>query len=165
VKKGAAAVTETDMEAIITMMGRVEDFEQVDSEYASSATASAGAATATEETVFTRTTGTRPRGRLYRDTNDKILGGVCSGIAHYFGIDPAIVRIILALLVFGAGTGIFLYLILWIFVPKRPLETAVQKRFFRNPDDRIIGGVCGGLAAYFNKDAWTFASSSSLRCC
>jgi phage shock protein PspC (stress-responsive transcriptional regulator) len=156
VKKGAAAVTEADTEAIINMMGRVEDFEQVDgNEHSSASAASATGAAAAEEPINTRSTGTRPRGRLYRDTNDKILGGVCSGIAHYFGIDPAIVRIILVLLVFGAGTGIFLYLILWIFVPKRPLETTVSKRFFRNPDDRIIGGVAGGIAAYFNKDAWT----------
>jgi phage shock protein PspC (stress-responsive transcriptional regulator) len=159
VKKGAAAVTEADMDTIINMMGRVEDFEEVDgTDYTNTTTASAaGASTAAaDESVFTRTTGSKPRGRLYRDTNDKILGGVCSGIAHYFGVDPTIIRIILLILVFGAGTGIFLYLLLWIFVPKRPLEPTVSKRFFRNPDDRIIGGVAGGLAAYFNKDAWTF---------
>ncbi|RYY94288.1 MAG: PspC domain-containing protein, partial [Chitinophagaceae bacterium] len=158
VKKGAQAVTEADMALIIDTMGRVEDFEEVEGEGTATAAASAtGSSNATaEESVFTRTTGYKPRGRLYRDTNDKILGGVCSGIANYFSIDPAIVRIILVLLVFGAGTGIFLYLLLWIFLPKRPLATnTVAKRFFRNPDDRIIGGVAGGIGAYFNKDAWT----------
>ncbi|RYZ22257.1 MAG: PspC domain-containing protein [Chitinophagaceae bacterium] len=154
VKKGAAAVTEADMESIINTMGRLEDFEEVDGD--SGTASAAGASAGTTDSAFTRVTGVKPRGRLYRDTNDKILGGVCSGIAHYFGIDPAIVRIILAILVFGAGTGIFLYLLLWVFVPKRPLEPTISKRFFRNPEDRIIGGVCGGLAAYFNKDAWTF---------
>ncbi|GAA4338673.1 PspC domain-containing protein [Flaviaesturariibacter amylovorans] len=157
VKKGAPAVSEADMALIIDTMGRVEDFEEVEGETAGASTASGTAsAAAEEESVFSRTTGYKPRGRLYRDSNDKILGGVCSGIANYFSIDPAIVRIILVLLVFGAGTGILLYLLLWIFLPKRPLaNNTVAKRFFRNPDDRIIGGVAGGIAAYFNKDAWT----------
>jgi len=152
VKKGAPAITEADMEVILNTMGRVEDFEQAD---AAESGAAAGTTTAEEASPFSRVTGMKPRGRMYRDSNDKIIGGVAAGVANYFGIDPAIVRIILVLLVFGGGSGILLYLLLWIFLPKKPLEPTVAKRFFRNPEDRIIGGVAGGLAAYFNKDAWT----------
>ncbi|MGN6568465.1 MAG: PspC domain-containing protein [Flavipsychrobacter sp.] len=55
--------------------------------------------------------------RLYRNPYDKILGGVCSGIASYFDIDPTIVRLIFALLLFGAGIGFVAYIVAWIVIP------------------------------------------------
>lgn len=151
VKKGAAAVTETDMTEIINSMGRIEDFEEAD----------AGEPTAATTGAFPNDNSTNPfanfktpRGRLYRDASDKIVGGVGAGIANYLGIDPAIVRIILVLLMFGAGTGFLLYIVLWIVLPAKPLVPTATKRFFRNPDDRILGGVAGGIGAYLNKEAW-----------
>jgi phage shock protein PspC (stress-responsive transcriptional regulator) len=56
--------------------------------------------------------------RLYRDPEDKVLGGVCGGLGAYFSIDPVIIRIIFALIFFLGGSGILVYLILWIVVPK-----------------------------------------------
>ncbi len=56
--------------------------------------------------------------RVYRDPDDKVLGGVCGGIAHYFGFDPVWLRIAMACLFFFAGTGFLLYLILWIAIPE-----------------------------------------------
>ena len=148
VRRGATAVTEADMEEIIAGMGRVEDFAEVDAE---DATAGAG----TTATAYTATTKERFKGRLYRDTSDKILGGVCSGIANYLNVDPAIIRLLFAIITFGGfGFGIFLYIVAWIILPARNLETYVGKRLFRNPDDRIIGGVAGGLGAYFNMKPW-----------
>ncbi|MEI6947519.1 PspC domain-containing protein [Paraflavisolibacter sp. H34] len=150
VKKGSAAITEVDVEEIISSMGRVEDFEQAEAfETAGAAGTAEAAAPAGEQ---------RPRfqGRLYRDASDKILGGVCSGIANYANIDPAIVRLLFVLVTFGGfGMGFLLYILLWIILPARDLEAYVGKRLFRNPDDRIFGGVSGGLAAYFNKKPWT----------
>jgi phage shock protein PspC (stress-responsive transcriptional regulator) len=55
--------------------------------------------------------------RLYRNTNDKILGGVCSGIANYFDIDPVLVRLIFAILFLTAGIGLLAYILTWIIVP------------------------------------------------
>lgn len=55
--------------------------------------------------------------RLSR-SNNKMIGGVCAGIAEYLGLDPTIVRIVWVLLLFFAGFGILLYLILWIIMPK-----------------------------------------------
>jgi phage shock protein PspC (stress-responsive transcriptional regulator) len=46
-----------------------------------------------------------------------MLGGVCSGLAAYFGLDPTLVRIVFVLLALGTGFGVFLYLLLWIVVP------------------------------------------------
>lgn len=59
--------------------------------------------------------------RLYRNLNDRWLGGVCSGLAAYFGIDTTLVRIILIVLLIS-GVGFLAYLILWIVVPKAYLR-------------------------------------------
>ncbi|MDO8538357.1 MAG: PspC domain-containing protein [archaeon] len=57
--------------------------------------------------------------RLYRSRKDKILGGVCGGIANYFSIDPVIVRLIWILLSIGSfGAGIIIYLIAWVIIPQ-----------------------------------------------
>jgi phage shock protein PspC (stress-responsive transcriptional regulator) len=147
IRRGATAITETDMDEIISAMGRVEDFAEVDAE-----DATIGASTATAHTATTKE---RFRGRLYRDTSDRILGGVCSGIANYLNVDPAIIRLLFAIITLGGfGFGIFLYILAWIILPAKNLETYVGKRLFRNPDDRIIGGVAGGLGAYFNMKPW-----------
>lgn len=153
VKKGAAAVTEADMEEIINSMGRVEDFAEAE---AADTTSAAGAGAGDQSYAYTETKGTRFKGRLYRDNTDKLLGGVCAGIANYLNIDPAIVRLLFAIITFGGwGFGIFLYILAWIILPAKDLAAYVGKRLFRNPEDRVIGGVAGGLAAYFRKDAWT----------
>lgn len=60
------------------------------------------------------------RKKLYRSIDERIVGGVCGGIAEYFRIDPVLVRIIFILLVFGAGTGLLAYIIAWIIVPEEP---------------------------------------------
>ncbi len=151
VKKGTATVTESDMEEIISSMGRVEDFEAADSAEAREPGASAG----DQSGAFAAGPTKRAKGRLYRDRADKILGGVCAGIANYMNVDPAIVRLLFAIITFGGfGFGILIYILLWIILPARDMEGFVGKRLFRNPEDRIIGGVAGGLAAYFNKETW-----------
>lgn len=55
--------------------------------------------------------------RLYRNPNDRILGGVCSGLANYFDIDPVIVRLIFAILFLTGGIGLLAYIIAWIIIP------------------------------------------------
>jgi phage shock protein PspC (stress-responsive transcriptional regulator) len=57
--------------------------------------------------------------RLYRSKKDRMLGGVCGGIAEYFDVDPTIVRLIWVLLALTYGTGILAYLIAWIIVPEK----------------------------------------------
>lgn len=71
-----------------------------------------------------RTTGGQRR--LYRNPHDKMLGGVCSGIANYFDIDPVIVRLIMVVLFLGAGIGLLAYIIAWIVIPlaRTPEELA-----------------------------------------
>src|SRR5215213_11291717 len=116
IRIGATVVTEADMEEIIASMGRVEDFEAADAETASTTAASGQSTTSTSQTSYYK-----PRGRLYRDRSDKILGGVCSGVANYLNLDPTIVRLIFAIIAFGGGFGFFLYILMWIFVPAKDL--------------------------------------------
>ncbi|MDY3069005.1 MAG: PspC domain-containing protein [Parabacteroides sp.] len=59
--------------------------------------------------------------RLLRPANGKMIAGVCAGIANYFDIDPTIVRIIYVLMFFMLGTGILLYLILWLVIPQEKI--------------------------------------------
>ena len=56
--------------------------------------------------------------RIYRDPDHRIIGGVCSGIAAHWAIDPLVVRIIFAALIFAGGLGALVYIILWIALPE-----------------------------------------------
>lgn len=63
--------------------------------------------------------------RMYRDPDNRIIGGVCSGIGAYWNIDPVIVRIIFMALILAGGIGILVYLILYIVLPEA--RTTAQK--------------------------------------
>jgi len=54
---------------------------------------------------------------LYRSENDRMIAGVCGGIAEYFGYDAALVRLIFVLVILLGGSGIIAYLILWLILP------------------------------------------------
>jgi phage shock protein PspC (stress-responsive transcriptional regulator) len=66
-----------------------------------------------------------PSRKLFRDTDNSYIGGVSSGLAHYFGIDTIWVRLAWIVLIFGAGTGILLYILLWVLVPEA--KTTAEK--------------------------------------
>lgn len=150
-KNGAACITEENLERILASMGYVEDFEQLDNEGANTGTF-AGTGTPTSATS---TSTDEPRGNFYRNSNDKILGGACSGLAHYLRIDPTVVRMLFALVTIGGfGAGVLIYIVLWAVLPAKPLDTNIRKRLFRNPHEKVVGGVASGLAAYFNIPVW-----------
>jgi phage shock protein C len=58
--------------------------------------------------------------RLYRSGKDRILGGVCGGIAEYLGVDPVIIRLLWIAGSLAWGVGILLYIICWIIIPRNP---------------------------------------------
>lgn len=60
--------------------------------------------------------------RLYRSGRDKILGGVCGGIAEYLGIDPVLIRLIWVIITLAWGIGILAYIIAWIIIPRNPAD-------------------------------------------
>ena len=111
--------------------------------------------------------------KLMRLESKKILGGVCAGIAHYFAIDALWIRLIAILLLFSgninfdlsdfnpfgwvdfnigfAGLAVVAYIVLWVILPVSYAneEDKEIKKLYRNPDDKVLGGVASGLAAYF----------------
>jgi phage shock protein PspC (stress-responsive transcriptional regulator) len=148
-KSGSTCITDDDVNVIIKNMGRPEDFEEAETGNETNKTVDDSKKEKSEN--FYRADWTWKGKRLYRDENNKILGGVCSGIAAYFGIDPVIVRILFLV----SGIGIIAYIILWMFVPgSNMLENGVRKRLYRNPDGKIIGGVCSGIGSYFDVNPW-----------
>jgi len=60
--------------------------------------------------------------RLYRSGRDKILGGVCGGIAEYLEVDPVLIRLIWVIMSLAWGTGILAYIIAWIIIPRNPRD-------------------------------------------
>ncbi len=145
-KKGATCITDDDINAIVKSIGRPEDLGD-----AAEATSQAQQESFKESAKTANTTFTHKR--LFRNENNKILGGVCSGVANYFNTDPVIIRIV-AIVLFGAA--FFPYLLLWIFVPSSStLEIgAVRKKFYRDSDDKILAGVCSGIGNYFGINPW-----------
>ncbi len=63
--------------------------------------------------------------KLYRDVENRIIGGVCSGMGHYWRVDPILFRLLFVLLAIWGGMGILLYIVLWVVVP--PAITPSQK--------------------------------------
>ncbi len=113
VKPGAGVVTKVLVEEVIEIMGEPEEFDDDFSEKE-------------ESTTFSSGSSYRPPKRLYRDIDDRVFGGICSGIAAYFNIDTVLVRVIFAILPFvSVGVIIPIYIVLWIALP--PAITTVQK--------------------------------------
>lgn len=115
--EGHPIVTLTDVKNVIAIMGTPEDF---------------GADPFIEEAPKSTSGKFRVKTgkRLFRNSEDEVLGGVCSGIAAYFGIqDPLWVRLVFILLFFTGGFSVLLYIILWAAVPKA--ETASDRLAMR----------------------------------
>lgn len=58
--------------------------------------------------------------RLYRSGENKMLAGICGGIAEYLNVDPTIIRLLWILFCFAGGAGLLFYLIAWIIIPRNP---------------------------------------------
>ena len=58
--------------------------------------------------------------RLHRSRTEKMIAGVCGGLADYFNVDPTIVRILWVVITLLGGAGVLLYIILWVIMPLQP---------------------------------------------
>ncbi|GAB3551879.1 PspC domain-containing protein [Spirosoma fluminis] len=176
------AISLEDVNELLAAMGTVDDFEAVEEEEVLVAgggrNSAFGEGQATGGKNFTNPTNPGPAAnpsaqtaaayprRLVRDLQRKTLGGVAAGLAHYFNMDVVWVRLIFVFLFFamppvgqefGAGvSGItfLLYIAMWIALPGVNYieEDKTVKKFFRNPEDKVLGGVASGIAAYFGVD-------------
>lgn len=114
-----SVVTLIDVNEVIGQMGKPEDYMDEEPFQAEETHTSSNHKTESN----TQSGGFKKR--LYRDTDNSVVGGVCSGVGYYFGIDPVWIRLILAIAMFVYGTGFMLYIILWIIIPAA--KTASEK--------------------------------------
>ena len=133
------SISISDVKNVIKVMGTLDDFkeiyEDVDKEEESN----------TSEEKKTK--------RLFRNIHDKVIGGVASGISNYFKIDPLITRIIFITMAFFGGFGLLAYIICWIGIPAgNDSESIIRKRYYRDSDEKVLGGVAMGVANYFSVD-------------
>lgn len=125
INPSTGVITINLVDEIIRTMGQPEDFPDESADNESSR----------QEQGNTYST-VPPRRRLYRDVEDRVLGGVCSGIAAYFNIDRVVVRVLFAVLPFlSFGAIIPIYIILWITIP--PALTAAQRLEMQGHDVNI----------------------------
>lgn len=114
---GKQVLVMTDISDAISVMGQPEDFSENGSEDNKKQESQSSAH---QQSYY----GNKRR-RVFRDPDSKILGGVCSGIGNYFNIDPLWIRLALVIMFFGFGSGLLLYIILWIIIPEA--KTTAEK--------------------------------------
>ncbi|WP_276345990.1 PspC domain-containing protein [Daejeonella sp. JGW-45] len=97
--------------------------------------------------------------KLFRDTDDRILGGVCSGIGHFFNVEPRWMRLLAIALIFIGGLGLPVYVILWIIMPAANTRAEkmamkgepINLQNFKKNFDEEIEGLKGGLNRAHNE--------------
>ena len=86
-----------------------------------------------------------PVRKIYRSRKDRVIAGICGGVAEYFNIDPVWVRVGWVLSIFLKGLGLIAYVLSWILIPER--EEAVSsgtESEAAGPEDAAAGGAAGG---------------------
>ena len=171
------AISLEDVDGLIASMGSVSDFAAIeeDEDLATAGetkkenTSNATESKTTEETHnqqhkynYDYKHYSAPK-KLYRDTRRKILGGVCAGLAYNLGFDPLWIRLAFLFLLLGigpitagvlSGISLVLYIACWIAFPANAMleEDDRIRKFYRNPDGKVLGGVVSGIASYTGWD-------------
>src|SRR5690606_14947535 len=148
-------ITQEDVNNLIATMGSVSDFQAAEERQAfdkDTTEADANGSETSSEGGSERTYA--PPKNLMRDQKRKILGGVCAGLGNYLNVDPLWIRLLFALMFFAYGMSFLIYLVMWIVVPGsyHLEEPTTGKKMFRDPDQKVLGGVAGGVAAYLGID-------------
>jgi phage shock protein PspC (stress-responsive transcriptional regulator) len=174
------AISVHDVDDLIASMGSVSDFAAIEEEEdlamagAKSESKSSSESSSANDTYrynyesktgdykyeYNSNAGSK---KLYRDTRRKLLGGVCAGLAHNLGFDPLWIRLFFLFLFLGIGTitaGAFsgimfiFYITCWIAFPANPAleEDNRIRKFYRNPDGKVLGGVMSGIASFTGWD-------------
>lgn len=178
-KNNKQVITAEDVSHLIEKMGTIADFKAIEEEETQTDTIENQEASNKENDFYKYITPPQDASaggykKLMRMEKGKILGGVCAGFAHYFSIDPLWTRLIAILLLFSGNLklggakfetfpwnfnfslslgffALIAYIVLWVMLPvsHEDPESKQVKKLYRNPDDRTLGGVASGLAAYF----------------
>ncbi|MEM1137969.1 MAG: PspC domain-containing protein, partial [Bacteroidota bacterium] len=165
-------ITHEDVENLMATMGRVSDFEAaeeiIDETYSTTSNFYQEETNTDTKTVKKKLTKeysdykkTFEDKTFLRDEKRKLIGGVCSGIAHYFNIDALWVRMIFLLPFFDIFITfvapwfvVAVYAIIWIAIPgSNELEEDEKlRRLFRDGENAVLGGVAAGVSSFFGID-------------
>uniref|UniRef100_UPI004047FC0F PspC domain-containing protein n=1 Tax=Flavobacterium sp. TaxID=239 RepID=UPI004047FC0F len=142
-----------EIEEVISIMGQPEDYKIDDDKtsYQSNSTSS--------------TNYYYPSKRLYRDKDNGMIGGVMAGLGHYLGVDALWLRILMVILFFGFGTGLFVYIVLWILVPEaitttQKLEMKGQPITISNIEKKVKEGFDDITSKFSNIDHEKIANTA-----
>ena len=169
-------ITLEDVQALMTQMGSIQDFQTLEEDettYASGSSSkqtgsssqqnysSASGSATSSSTASATAEGPFASRSIFTDQSRKVLGGVAAGIASYLNTNPLWIRLAIVLLTvlfaipggFPAGLVVVIYLLCWVTFPKNySLPENTSKKLFRNPYDKKLGGVASGIALYFGMD-------------
>ncbi|MHA8107526.1 PspC domain-containing protein [Aquirufa sp. 5-AUSEE-100C1] len=142
------AISQEHVDALIASLGTIADFQEIEERDTQEQ----------KQNEAPKADFTKP---FRRDLTNKKLGGVAAGIANYFEMDPIWVRLILVVGFFGlipllhAANFIFwVYIVCWIAVPGETRDDSEKsyRKFYRDPENKVVGGVMAGIAAYTGWD-------------
>jgi phage shock protein PspC (stress-responsive transcriptional regulator) len=163
-------VSEGDIEDIIVIMGQPEDYTETEEAYS--------------DASYSYKRNSASGKKLFRDGDDKFLGGVASGVAHYFDIDTIWIRLLfLIVTVAGVGAGILVYIALWILLPEAKttaeklqmegeavnidnIEKKIREEFtnvsesFRNAANQASEKIKDGASGFSEKMGQTFSAKT-----
>ena len=163
-------VSESDIEDIIVIMGQPEDYTEGEEAYS--------------DASYSYKRNSASGKKLFRDGDDKFLGGVASGVAHYFDIDTIWIRLLfLIVTVAGVGAGILVYIALWILLPEAKttaeklqmegeavnidnIEKKIREEFtnvsesFRNAANQASEKIKDGASEFSEKMGQTFSAKT-----
>jgi len=164
-KESKQVITNKDVENLVSTMGSIQDFQAIEEQESSTFVEPEEEEKKEQKEKKEKEDKEEPKRekpkKLYRDAKRRLLGGVAAGIAHYFSIDPLWIRLIFIVVIFDVfltfsigGLLILVYIVMWIAVPESDSleEDKKMKKMYRNPDDRVLGGIASGAAAYFGTD-------------
>ena len=121
-----------DVLRVIDILGRPEQFDSNEESDRKTKEQSNSTSEGSQRTEERRQ---EPVKRLYRDTQNSMLGGVCSGLAVYLNVSIGLIRLLIFLMVWFYGTGLLLYIAAWIIIPEA--KTAAQRLEMRGEDVNI----------------------------
>ena len=109
INSGKQVVLMSDVDYVIGVMGKPEEFGEEQNKSESNESKNDSDAGYSQEKI---------KRRLFRNADEKAIGGVCSGLAAYFDMDTVWVRLAMFLLVFFGGLSLWVYIIMWIIIPE-----------------------------------------------
>jgi phage shock protein PspC (stress-responsive transcriptional regulator) len=133
---GKQYINLSDVKEVIQIMGSLDDFQEIYND--------------TENETENIKEEKKTNNKLYRDSSNRIIAGVCSGVAEYFKIDPIIVRVLFFIAV---PLNLIVYIIFWIGIPSKDFDPDLRKILYRDKENGVIGGVSKGLSNYLKIDA------------